>query len=825
MVAIFYITSEILYYISEKDTDFSGVYINKMDDMPSYQELLEENRRLEDRLTKIESETEILRRQSGFLDAVLNSIDDPVFVKDEEHNWLYLNDSMAFILRQRKEDLLGKTDYDVLPREQADVFWEQDDKVLATGESNLNIEALFDRTIATKKALLKLDDKKYIVGVIRDITDIKKAEEELRESQQLLYQMLDASPIPSFVIDKNHVITLLNRGFEILTGRKREEAIGKTDVWRHFYDHERFILADYIVEGIGREQISKAYPQGLRFDKIIPGAIEGEDFFPKLGKNGEWVQYTAAPIYGSDGDVIAAIETIQVITERRNAEEALKNSEKKFRELADAIPETIFEIDSEGRLRYVNDKAYTFFGYSKKDFEKGLNALDMIIDEDKERAARNIEIILKGEELGYVEYSVQKKDGTIAPCMIQSFAIYEDEKPAGVRGLIVDLTERKRLEERVRQSQKMQAIGTLAGGIAHDFNNILSAILGYTELSLTDPLEEITRKNLEEVRYAGLRARDLVTQILSFSRHEEQEYVPINPLPIIKESLKMLRASLPSTIKIEQDLDPNLYNILGEQTEIHQIMMNLCTNAMQSMKESGGILKISAKNEYFSKGNRYISEKLKPGDYIHLTVSDTGEGISERHLSRIFEPYFTTKSKGEGTGLGLSVVHGIVQKHGGEISVFSEYGKGTRFDIYIPRYHGKILTEKDQEISDVLEDRGSGFILLVDDEDSLLDIGKRTLEKKGYKVLTAGNGAEALRILQSVRPDLLITDQTMPEMTGDRLVKVARGLYEGLPTILTTGDAISFPEKEVKKLGCEYLPKPVTPNRLSATATKLLSGK
>jgi nitrogen-specific signal transduction histidine kinase len=395
-----------------------------------------------------------------------------------------------------------------------------------------------------------------------------------------------------------------------------------------------------------------------------------------------------------------------------------------------------------------------------------------------------------------------------------------------------DLTERNRAEEekaeleaRLQQAQKMEAIGTLAGGIAHDFNNILTAILGYTEIAISElPQGSGTRDSLEEVFKASLRAIDLVKQILVFSRKSEIQLFPIRIHLIIKEALKLLRASLPATIEMNQNIRAS-GKVLADITHIHQIMMNLCTNASHAMSENGGVLSVSLTQVNLpDETSRPIN--LPPGPYLKLTVSDTGCGMAPDVCSRIFEPYYTTKGIDKGTGLGLAVVHGIVESHGGLITVESTPGKGSRFHVYLPEIMDSGLDT--ETIQAVLPDAmGTERILFVDDEMTIVGMGKKMLEKLGYEVAGSTSGEEALKLFKAAPDqfDLVITDMTMPHMTGDQLSRKFIEIRPDIPIILCSGFSENMTEEAAKEIGIrEFISKPMSRQVLSKTIRNVLDG-
>ncbi|MFC1523781.1 ATP-binding protein [Thermodesulfobacteriota bacterium] len=383
--------------------------------------------------------------------------------------------------------------------------------------------------------------------------------------------------------------------------------------------------------------------------------------------------------------------------------------------------------------------------------------------------------------------------------------------------------EKSGLESRLRQSQKMEAIGTLAGGIAHDFNNILTSMLGYTEMAKDDlPEGSPTVEDLENVTLAGRRAQKLIKQILTFSRQSETLRIPLQPQPIIKEVLKLLRSSIPETIEIHHHIEPRCGVIDADPTEIHQILMNLCTNAYHAMEESGGVLEVRLGCTDLFPDDLTDDLDVEPGSYIKLTVSDTGKGIEKKIVDKIFDPYFTTKDVGKGTGLGLSVIYGIVKSYDGLIRVESEVGKGATFHVFIPVAKEEQYPEP-EKIEAVPE--GDEHILFVDDEKMVVEVGKEKLGKRGYSVTTRCSSIEALELFRAnpERFDLVITDYVMPGMNGADLSRELMKIRSDIPIILCTGFSNKFSAETAQSIGIKgFVMKPIVIHQLEMTIRNIL---
>lgn len=505
-------------------------------------------------------------------------------------------------------------------------------------------------------------------------------------------------------------------------------------------------------------------------------------------------------------------ETLRAV----QAFEALQRSERQYKTLFEKTNDAIFIIEKKtGRYIDANEAAVTLTGIPLNALKE--MTLSHIAPESADQWLSQMSQIDNAIDMGEVTF--RKPDNTCRIAKVSSVPL--DER--AVVSIARDITHDLEIESQLRQSQKMEAIGTLAGGIAHDFNNILSSIFGYAQLAemdINDPKK--AKKDISQVIKGAHRAADLVHQILTFSRKTEHSSNPLKLFTIVKEAIKFLRSSIPATIEIEDKISSKS-TILADQTQAHQVVMNLCTNAYHAMRDSGGKLKVELIDVEITETHPVISNQ-KPGRYIKLEVEDTGHGIDSETLKRVFDPYFTTKSQDEGTGLGLAVVDGIVKKHNGFIKITSEVGKGTTFRVFWPVIEKKELQSiEDKNNKDLL--KGTETILLVDDEKDILDTVKPILESQGYQVEAYNNGASAFEAFSAdpAKYNIVITDITMPGMTGDELSINILNIRKNIPIILCTGYSEKLDEENAYEIGIsKFIKKPVTSQKLSELIRELL---
>ncbi|SLM29725.1 putative Histidine kinase [Desulfamplus magnetovallimortis] len=519
---------------------------------------------------------------------------------------------------------------------------------------------------------------------------------------------------------------------------------------------------------------------------------------------------------------------IDEIRKRETTEQKLKNSEKKFRMLYEnldvtlkSITDGVISTDRHDRIILMNKMAETLTGWEVKD------ALNRDLYKVFNITRKPGSSLAKAEMESEDQILLTSREGTQKIIEFSSSPIKNDTGEASGNAIIFrDITEKIQMGGQLARAQRMESLGLLAGGIAHDFNNILASILGFTELLMFDaPKGSRMEEYLTEIFTAGKRAKELVKQILAFARQTGDTLQPVQIHLIAKETLKLIRSSIPTTIAIQSNIKSSGL-AMANPTQIHQIFMNLFTNAAHAMDEHGGVLTVTMMDENIAPGTKGAPIKLKPGQYIKITVEDTGTGIPPEIIHSIFEPYFTTKQIGEGTGMGLALVHGIIENYKGSITVESEMGKGTVFTVYIPAT--TFDSKQNTELSEKKTYSGSGRVLFVDDEAAIVKVGKLLLEKNGYHVSSTTSSLDALEMFTK-KPDafdLIITDMTMPHMTGDVLAEKIMKIRPELPIILCTGYNKRLSKEQAFKIGFkEYIKKPFDKDILLKTVKSVLNSK
>jgi len=801
---------------------------------------------LEDRILELETLLSEKKNVNVYRE-IVEFLPDPALAIDLEGKITVWNKAMEDLTNIKAKDMLGKDDYeyalqffgvrrpiliDIVLKNHAGLKGKYKN-IRRTGDV-LYAEIVTNlingkRMLLAGKARPIYDSSNTVIGaieIIRDITEQRKSEESISKRQEQYRLLADNVQDIIWVIDMDMKYTYVSPSVERIRGYTVKEAMNLS-IDKVFTPDSLKIFIDIINK-----------EPALRKKKRKARVFEAE----QLCKDGTtiWTEVQASFILNEDDKPVAMLGITRDISARKRAEDALRKSEERYRFIAENIHDVISVLDMEMTLTYVSPSVERLRGYMAE--EVLAQPLEMIFTSDSmELIKKVLSEELKLEKMGSadkqrprtVELEQIRKDGSTVWTEVTGSFIHDHEgSPIGIIGVARDINERKRAEQekknyemRLIRAQKMEAIGTLAGGIAHDFNNILSAIIGYTELARgCVPADSRAYTDLKEALKAEGRAKDLVSQILTFSRQVETTPKPIMVHLVVKEALKLLRSSIPTTISIEQHIEDTTGAVLADPTHIHQVVMNLCTNAYHAMREKGGVLKVCLTSIEIDDTYALEHPNLHAGPYINLTVSDTGKGMDAETICRIFDPFFTTKIKGEGTGLGLSIVHGIVIDMDGDIIVSSEPGKGSVFEVFFPVFglSPKGIPENDESIP-----RGNGEnILIVDDEQTILQFTKKMLKNLGYKVHTTVESKEALEMFLADKGlyDLVITDLTMPKMTGYQLASEVKMARPDIPIILISGFSEKVLEKDISIYGIsKFVNKPYTQSAIGKAVHAVLN--
>jgi two-component system, cell cycle sensor histidine kinase and response regulator CckA len=786
---------------------------------------------LEQRVEELERESferkraeEKLRYQKRRLEALIEYSSLAIVTLDEGHNIISCNQDFEELFHFKESDIVGRNLDELIASH------EYIEDAISYTKETLRGKAIHGSGKRQRKDGEYIDvefigvpiiiDGKLIgaYGIYQDISERKRAEEALKISRQRLTQIFDFLPDATFAIDKDGKVIAWNKAIEDMTGIKAEDIMGKGNYEYAipFYGNKRPVLIDLV--GKWNEEIKQKYQYVKKEDEFL-----FSETYDPLVKPGGFLWNKACRLYDSNGEVIGAIESIRDITETKRAEEALRKSEEHYRSIFEDSRDAIYITTRDGKFIDANQSALDLFGYSREEMES-VNALQLYVHPgDADRFQGEIE--KKGFLRDY-EVTFRKKDGTELDCLLNtSLRRANDGSILGYQGIIRDMTEQRKLEAQFRQSQKMEAIGTLAGGVAHDFNNLLTTIIGNADLGLMDMgKDHPLRGSIEDIKKAANSAASLTRQLLAFSRKQviKPEVLDLNE--VITVTKKMLKRLMGEDVELSTVLEPEPWKVHADRGQVEQVIMNLTVNARDAMPQ-GGQLTVETANidldeDYFRKHG--IEEQ--PGSYVMLSVNDTGIGMDKETQSHIFEPFFTSKGIGKGTGLGLSTVYGIVKQNNGFVWTYSEPGQGTTFKIYLPKAKKDVEPEKKGR-TPVIKLDGSETVLIVEDDDSLRKLAKRSLQPHGYRILAAENGEDALRVSKENEGpiDLLITDVVMPKMGGKEVAERLQPLYPNMKVIYMSGYTDgTIVNHGVLAPGLNFFEKPFSPEGLARKVREVL---
>ena len=759
-----------------------------------------------------------LREREDFLKILINAIPTPVFCKDRDGKYLWFNNAFETFFGEKKERLIGKSVFDINPPELAKIYHAKDEELFNSGGvqiydsqvKNANgklRDVIFNKAVFTgsKGAVTGL------IGVITDITERKRAEEALRDSEER-YRLLVENQTDMIVkFDADGQLTFVSQSYCKAFGKSEDELLGK-----------EFIP---LIHEEDKEVVEKALNKVHR-----PPYIAHVEQRAMTKDGWRWQAWLNTAVLNEKNEVEATVAVGRDINNQKQAEKTLVESEKKHREMIANISDVIGILDIDGTIKYKSPNIKKWFGWRPEDLV-GTDGGETVHPDDLDRVQTEFFTLLKKENsTTTVEYRYKCKDGSYKMIELTAVNLLKDSIVSGILINYHDITERKRAEEdkkrlqtQLHQAQKIEAIGTLAGGIAHDFNNLLMAIQGRTSIMLTKKdSSHPDIRHLKGIEDNVESAADLTRQLLGFARGGKYEVKPTDLNELVKKQNRMFGRTK-KQISIRGKYEKDLWSVEVDQGQIDQVLLNLYVNAWQAMP-AGGDLYLETENVALDEN--YVKPfSVETGRYVKISVTDTGVGMDRAIQKKIFDPFFSTKEMGRGTGLGLASAYGIIKNHGGFISVYSEKGHGSTFNIYLPASEKEIIEEK-KPTGDTL--RGTETVLFVDDEDMIIEVAGELFEQLGYKVLTARSGKEAIEIYEKNKEqiDIVLLDMIMPNMSGSDTYDKMKKIDPDIKVLLSSGYSINGQATEIMDRGCNgFIQKPFKMKELSQKLREVLDKK
>ncbi len=774
----------VVYGMLEEENNFYLIIM----DSPPLNELLSERNSLRERWKKI--------------------FENPVhgvFIMKQGGIYVDVNEKGCEMVGYKREEILGKP-FTMLLFDKDDEFLKGYTEKVKKGRKGIYIPVLRLKKKDGTPLWVSLTvipfmehGKRYYIGIKIDISKRVKIEEKLMKSEELYLKLMDHMPIGVLSCKKDGTITFVNKKLLQILGSPSEQSIKDINIFK--------------IENLEKTGILTKFKECFEKNKYIYFETE----YTSLWNKNLVLGIHLIPIVEM-GNTQQVLTLVEDLTEKERTLKLLREKEEQMRLLLENLDVYLWQakIDENGNFNYIifTEGVKKITGYSAEDFIKGkIKWQELVHPADEDMAEQFDREVIEGK-ITSAEYRIISKDGEVKWVKDYAFPVVEGESVKIINGYTVDITNEKRLQNQLIQSQKMEAIGTLVSGIVHDFNNLMAAILGYVELLKMEATKEHRSNllsNLKLIEDTVQKASSLTSQLLSFIRQEGTEEKPVDINRCVENVINILKNSIDRRISIALDLDKSIKETLGDPTRIEQVIMNLCLNAIQAMPH-GGKLTIETKLIKTDEKFKVLHPSLKEDKYIKLTVSDTGKGIPENMVGRIFDPFFTTKK--EGTGLGLSIVYGIVKAHRGEITVYSEVGKGTTFHVYLPMK--EVRGERLKEPHKI--ERGEGTVLIVDDESNIRESLALILKNIGYEVFTAGDGKEALEIFEKNKDniDLVLLDLNMPRMRGEECLMELKKIKPDIKIIVSTGFIINDKKREfLEKETHGILKKPYSITQLS----------